>query len=131
MPAEPYLLLPFLPVRHVLPESLRVTEQGPKGWHGQPFVALDGQNWPLKTAAGLLDLPEQDLRDLVRVVENLRGEALSAGVIRISGFARQGRQPKAYPARVLIALTEGIRDLAERIASGEQEDCPEDHPRAA
>jgi hypothetical protein len=83
------------------------------GWHGAPFVPADGQHWPLSIAATMLDLPEQDLRDLVRIVEAVRGESLASGTIRMNAFSRQGRQPRAYPAVKLIAICEGIRSLAE------------------
>ena len=38
-----------------------------KGWQSLPFVDLDGQNWPLSVAAKVLDVPEDDLRHLVRI----------------------------------------------------------------
>jgi hypothetical protein len=61
----------------------------------------------------MLDLPEQDLRDLVRIIESIRGETLASGTIRMNAFSRQGRQPRAYPAAKLIAICEDIRRLAE------------------
>ena len=85
------------------------------GWHGAPFVPGDGQNWPLSVAAGLLDLPEEDLRKLVQVAESIKGEPLHVGVIRLNAFSRQGRQPRAYPAKMLIELCEKFRSLAENL----------------
>ena len=83
-----------------------------KGWKGEDFVDIDGQNWPLDVAAKWLDFPESDLRDLVRILE-----LESAGVIRMSSFSRQGRQPRAYPADKLVMIVEAIRDLREIIAA--------------
>jgi hypothetical protein len=85
------------------------------GWHSLPFVPPDGEHWPLSTAATLLDIPEQDLRDLVRIVENIRGESLSSGVIRMSSFSRKGRQPRAYPGSRLTEICEGVRSVAENL----------------
>jgi hypothetical protein len=79
------------------------------------FVPLDGLNWPVSIAATVLDMPEQDLRDLIRIVENIRGGSISSGVIRMSSFSRQGRQPRAYPAEKLTDIAEGIRKIAENL----------------
>ncbi len=87
----------------------------PRGWHGAPFVPPDGQNWPLKIAAEMLDLPEQDIRDQVRIIENIKGESIASGVIKANAYTRQGRQPRAYPAKKLIAICEDIRSLAENL----------------
>lgn len=78
----------------------------PKGWTGIGFVNIDGMNWPLSVAAKLLDIPEKDLRDLVRITG-----LQPAGEIRMSAYSRQGRQPRAYPATKLIKLCEVIADL--------------------
>ena len=103
-------------VQHPLPPFRPDKSLQPKGgWHGSPFVPADGQHWPLKTAAELLGIPEQDIRDLVRIVENIRGESIASGVIRMNSFSRQGRQPRAYPAGKLIAICEGVRGLAEQL----------------
>jgi len=85
------------------------------GWRGAPFVPPDGKHWPLSVAAQVLDLPEDDLRALVRIAESVRGESISSGVIKMNAFARSGRQPKAYPASTLIALCEGVRAVAESL----------------
>jgi len=83
------------------------------GWEGLPFVPHDGNNWPLPFAASLLDIPEKDLR------KQVRAEAIEpAGVIRMAGFRRSGRQPRAYPAAELIRIAESIRAGRE---SGEEE----------
>lgn len=74
------------------------------GWGGLPFVPLDGRNWPVSFAAKLLDVPE---RELLRRIE-LEGLE-PAGVIRMSGFRRSGRQPRAYPASELVRIAEDIR----------------------
>lgn len=75
-----------------------------QGWQGLPFVPCDGQNWPLAFAAEFLDIPERDLRKQIasRGVE-------PAGVIRMAGFRRSGRQPRAYPAAELITIAEVLR----------------------
>lgn len=83
-----------------------------KGWAGISFVDIDGQNWPLEFASRMLDIPLQDLRDLVRIVH-----LEPAGVIRVAAYRRQGRQPRAYPAEKLIKITEVIRKLSEEITS--------------
>lgn len=79
-----------------------------KGWEGLPFTELDGKDWPVSFAAGILELDEQDLRDLIRIAG-----LQASGVLRISDFRRSGRQPKAYPATGLIRLAEVARSLRE------------------
>ena len=79
-----------------------------KGWKGLPFTELDGKDWPVSFAAGILELDEQDLRDLIRIAG-----LQASGVLRISDFRRSGRQPKAYPATGLIRLAEVARSLRE------------------
>ena len=81
------------------------------GWQSLPFVDIDGQDWPVPFAAELLEIPEEDLRDLIRI---LRIEP--SGVIRMSDFRRQGRQPRAYPAKKMIRISEAIATLAEELA---------------
>lgn len=76
----------------------------PQGWESLPFVPCDGQNWPLAFAAEFLDIPEKDLRKQIRD----RGIE-PAGVIRMAGFRRSGRQPRAYPAAELINIAETMR----------------------
>lgn len=86
----------------------------PLGWTGMSFVPLDGQNWPVSFAAKLLDIPERELR------KQIKDEGIEpAGVIRMSGFRRSGRQPMAYPAAELIRIAEGITALQ---ANGEGEE---------
>ena len=88
-----------------MPEGMRPLQ---RGWEGLPFTELDGRNWPVSFAAGVLEMPEQDLRDLIRIA-GLK----PSGVLRISDFRRSGRQPKAYPATGLIRLAEVARSLRE------------------
>lgn len=76
----------------------------PQGWESLPFVPCDGRNWPLAFAAEFLDIPEKDLRKQIRD----RGIE-PAGVIRMAGFRRSGRQPRAYPAAELITIAESFR----------------------
>lgn len=87
-------------------------EKSQEGWRSLSFVDIDGQNWPLEFAAKMLDIPLEDLRDLVRIVH-----LEPAGVIRMAGFRRQGRQPRAYEARKLIEITEVIRELSDHLAA--------------
>jgi hypothetical protein len=82
-------------------------------WGSLPFLDLDGQHWPLSFAADLLDVPEEDLRDLVRILG-----IEPSGTMRMSDFRRQGRQPRCYPADRLILVTERIRSLREELFSG-------------
>lgn len=86
---------------HPLPSLKKGWSDGEKG-----FVDLDGENWPLAQAAQLLEIPEKDLRDLVRITG-----LQPSGVIRMSSFKRQGRQPRAYPADKLIMLGEFLAEL--------------------
>ena len=82
------------------------------GWQGIPFVEIDGHNWPVSFAAEMLDLPEQDLRDLIRIA-GIR----PSGVIKMADFRRSGRQPRAYPATALIRVTEVMRSLQEEFSA--------------
>ena len=75
-------------------------------WGTLPFVDIDGKNWPVPFAAEMLGMPEQDLRDLIRIVG-----IEPSGVVRMSDFRRSGRQPRAYPASSLICVTEAVRSL--------------------
>lgn len=87
-----------------------------KGWRGSPPVTLDGDNWPLDFAAKLLDIPEKDLRDLVRI------SGLSpAGTMKMATYARSGRHPRVYSAAKLIRLAEGMRVLSEKL-NGTEDD---------
>lgn len=89
----------------------------PRGWKGAPFVEEDGKHWPLSFAADLLEIPEQDLRDLIRIVNNISDDAITpTGVIRMSSFRRQGRQPRAYPGDKLSILVNGVTDLAHKLS---------------
>lgn len=81
------------------------------GWASLPFVELDGRHLTIAAAALLFGLPEEDLRVLVKVA----GIAPS-GVLRTSPYARQGRQPQAYPKDKLIAVNEALIALREAVA---------------
>lgn len=76
------------------------------GWTGLPEVPVDGKSWPLTFAAELLEFPEKDLRELIRIT-GLK----PVGTIKTSDFARQGRNPRAYDANQLLKLVNGIREL--------------------
>ena len=95
----------------------REFERQQKGWQGIELVGNDGENWPLDFAAKLLQLPERDLRDLIRIVNNLRpGTVEPSGTIRMAAFRRQGRNPRAYPGSRLLMLVEGVADLCEELS---------------
>jgi len=79
-------------------------------WDGLPFVEVDGLSWPLEFAAAQLGMKTQDWRDLVRITD-----LEPSGVIRMSDFRRQGRQPRAYPAAKLIIISEDIARLQEKL----------------
>lgn len=87
-----------------------------KGWHGAPFVPHDGQHWSLGFAAQMLDIPEEDLRKILQVLNNAGAQVEPSGTIRMNTFSRQGRQPRAYPANKLIAMCEGFRKLADELS---------------
>lgn len=81
-----------------------------RGWAGIGFVELDGTNWTLDFASKMLEFPEKDLRDLVRIT----GLA-PAGVMNMRDYKSQGRAPRAYCAAKLIMLTETVSALQEKI----------------
>lgn len=88
------------------------------GWKGAELVDNDGENWPLDFAAKLLQMPEKDLRDLVRIVNNLHPGALEpTGTIRMASFRRQGRHPRAYPGSKLVRLVASLTDLCDSLSS--------------
>lgn len=95
-----------------MPEGAHPLDELPRGrgWASIPFVEIDGEHWPLDFAAKLLDIPLEDLRDLVRIT-GLK----PSGVIRMADFRRQGRQPRAYPAGKLILITEKIAELKDSL----------------
>ena len=105
--------LPPLSCNEVHPQcDIYHPEGHPRGWKGLPFVELDGKDWPVSFAAGLLELTEQDLRDLIRI-----SGLQASGVLRMADFRRSGRQPKAYPATGLIRLAEVARSLREEFSA--------------
>lgn len=81
-----------------------------KGWSGIGFAELDGQSWTLPFAAKLLDIPERDLRDMVRITE-----LSPCGVLNLRSYRSQGRAPRAYPAQGLIDICEALADLREKL----------------
>jgi hypothetical protein len=81
-----------------------------KGWAGAPVVELDGASWTLDFAAKMLDIPERDLRDLVRIAE-----LQPSGVMNMRAYKVQGRAPRAYPAEKLIKITETAIRLREEM----------------
>lgn len=81
-----------------------------RGWAGIGFVELDGASWTIPFASKMLDLPEKDLRDLVRITG-----LPPAGVLNMREYRSQGRAPRAYPAGQLIMITEVIATLRERM----------------
>jgi hypothetical protein len=105
------------PPPQVVHEAI-VPLEGERGWKGAELVDNDGENWPLDFAAKLLQMPEKDMRDLVRIVNNLYPGALEpTGTIKMASFRRQGRHPRAYPGSKLLMLVEGLADLSEELAS--------------
>lgn len=88
------------------------------GWHGAPLVDNDGENWPLEFAARMLHMPEKDLRDLIRIVNNMHEGTLDpTGTIKMASFRRQGRHPRAYPGSKLVRLVESLAEICESLAS--------------
>jgi hypothetical protein len=82
-----------------------------KGWSGVTPVELDGKNWPLDIAARLLDVPEKDLRKLVR-----QHGLQPAGTANMRPFRGSGRAARVYPAHDLIRITEDyFPETADRI----------------
>lgn len=82
------------------------------GWGGLPEVPCDGQNWPLSFAAELLEIPEEDLRSLIKLI-GLK----PTGTIKTTDYRRQGRNPRSYSASQLVALVQGFRDLKVQLAA--------------
>lgn len=80
------------------------------GWAGMDPVNPDGQNWTLGFASKILEIPERDLRDLVRITD-----LAPAGVLNMRDYKVQGRTPRAYPARDLITITEAVRELCGKL----------------
>jgi hypothetical protein len=78
-----------------------------RGWGHAPEVAVDGTNWPLPFAAKTLDIPERDLRDLIRVVG-----LEPTGTMKMASYRRSGRNPRVYEASKLIKLVSGAQRLA-------------------
>jgi hypothetical protein len=84
-----------------------------RGWEGVAQVAVTGDDWPLDVAAVLLGMDERDVRDLVRIC-GLK----PSGTMKMAGYARQGRHPRAYPRVPLIAISEAVRALRESFGDG-------------
>jgi hypothetical protein len=81
-----------------------------RGWAGIGFVELDGANWTVPFASKMLDFPEKDLRDLIRITG-----LPPAGVLNMRDYKSQGRAPRAYPAEKLIMITETAAALREKM----------------
>lgn len=79
-----------------------------KGWKGKRPVPVDGNTWPLDFAAKMLECPERDLRDLVRIVG-----LEPAGTLKMTSFRRSGRHPRAYDASKLVDLWDKTQELIE------------------
>lgn len=94
--------------RALLPEG-EILPKG-KGWTGLPPVRLDGDNWTIQFAAKMLDMTEQDVRDIIRITG-----LEPSGTMRMASYARQGRQPRAYPAEKLVKIAEALRTLREQL----------------
>ena len=78
------------------------------GWRHLPPADFSGQSWTLDFAAKVLDIPERDLRDIVRIT------ALQpCGVMNMRTFSTSGRTPRAYAATELIRITEAVLMLRE------------------
>lgn len=78
-----------------------------KGWAGEAPVPVDGLNWPLDFAAAMLNIPERDLRDLVRIT-GLK----PAGTMRMAAFRRSGRNPRVYDSGKLIKIYDWVKNLS-------------------
>lgn len=78
-----------------------------RGWGHAPEVPMDGTNWPLPFAAKTLDIPERDLRELIRVVG-----LEPTGTMKMASYRRSGRNPRVYEASKLIKLVTGVNRLA-------------------
>jgi hypothetical protein len=83
-----------------------------RGWGHAPEVPVDGTNWPLPFAAKTLDIPERDLRDLIRVVG-----LPPAGTMKMASYRRSGRNPRVYEASKLIKLVLEVQRLAEGLGT--------------
>jgi hypothetical protein len=87
-----------------------------KGWAHAPEVPVDGTNWPLGFAAKTLDIPERDLRDLIRVVG-----LPPAGTMKMATYRRSGRHPRVYEASKLIKLVTEVQRLGEYLGTPDPE----------
>jgi hypothetical protein len=92
-----------------MPEGAHPLDELPrgKGWAGIECLEPDGANWTLDFAAKMLDTPERDLKDLIRIT-GLK----PSGVLNMRGSG-SGRIPRAYPAEKLIRIIDAIEDLCE------------------
>jgi hypothetical protein len=101
---------------HPLPPLPHVswTDEGRKGY---PLTSLDEGAWTLPLAAMILDIPERDLKDLVRIT-GLK----PCGSARVSPYRRSGRHPRVYSAKALIALYEAQGALREVLRDLEEPD---------
>lgn len=81
-----------------------------RGWGGMPFAELDGQTWTLDIASKLLGVPIGVLRVVVKEVG-----ATPVGTLRMRVTRGSGRQPLGYRASDLIAISEGLIAIREKI----------------
>lgn len=81
-----------------------------RGWKGMPFAELDGQTWTLDIASKLLGVPVGVLRVVVKEVG-----AKPVGTLRMRATRGSGRQPLGYRASDLIAISEGLIGIREKI----------------
>lgn len=75
-----------------------------------PFAELDGQTWTLDIASKLLGVPISVLRVVVKEVG-----ATPVGTLRMRATRGSGRQPLGYRASDLIAISEGLTAIREKI----------------
>jgi hypothetical protein len=61
----------------------------------------------------MLDMTEQDVRDIIRITG-----LEPSGTMKMASYARQGRQPRAYPAVKLVKIAEALRALREQLETG-------------
>lgn len=99
------------PEREVaLRELGKYEETKTRGWRGMPFAELDGQTWTLDIASKLLGIPVGVLRVVVKEVG-----AKPVGTLRMRETRGSGRQPLGYRASDLIAISEGLIGIREKI----------------
>ena len=81
------------------------------GWKGVAEVPVDGRNWPLGFAARTLNIPERDLRDLVRITG-----LEPTGTMPMAQYRRSGRNPRVYDAAKLVRLYQLVGELSAELS---------------